>query len=114
MEDLSFYIGVLGNVIAVLVLLSPAETFWQIIKHKSTEDFESLPYICTLLNASLWTYYGITKPGEYLVATINGFGILVEAIYVTLFLIYAPSKQIRVRTYNINVYLQFNIRKKLA
>ncbi|KAJ0035863.1 hypothetical protein Pint_24494 [Pistacia integerrima] len=102
MEDLSFYIGVLGNVIAVLVLLSPAGTFWQIIKHKSTEDFESLPYICTLLNASLWTYYGITKPGEYLVATINGFGILVEAIYVTLFLIYAPSKQIRVRTYNIN------------
>ncbi|KAJ0093830.1 hypothetical protein Patl1_25034 [Pistacia atlantica] len=91
-----------GNVIAVLVLLSPAGTFWQIIKHKSTENFESLPYICTLLNASLWTYYGITKPGEYLVATINGFGILVEAIYVTLFLIYAPSKQIRVRTYNIN------------
>ncbi|XP_031277186.1 bidirectional sugar transporter SWEET17-like [Pistacia vera] len=91
-------IYVAGNVIAVLVLLSPARTFWQIIKHKSTEDFESLPYICTLLNASLWTYYGITKPGEYLVATINGFGILVEAIYVTLFLIYAPSKQIRCKT----------------
>ncbi|KAJ0011212.1 hypothetical protein Pint_34294 [Pistacia integerrima] len=51
------------------------------IKHKSTENFESLPYICTLLNASLWTYYGITKTGEYLVATVNGFGILVEAIY---------------------------------
>ncbi|XP_031277147.1 bidirectional sugar transporter SWEET17 [Pistacia vera] len=98
MEDLSFYIGVIGNVISVLVFLSPAGIFWRIIKHKSTENFESLPYICTLLNSSLWTYYGITKPEEYLVATVNGFGILVEAIYVTLFFIYAPSKQIRCKT----------------
>jgi solute carrier family 50 protein (sugar transporter) len=67
-------------------------TFWRIIKHRSTEDFESLPYVCTLLNSSLWTYYGIIKPGAYLVATVNGFGILVEIIYVSLFLIYAPVK----------------------
>ncbi|XP_044499627.1 bidirectional sugar transporter SWEET17-like [Mangifera indica] len=98
MEDLSFYLGVIGNVISVLVFLSPARTFWRILKHKSTENFESLPYICTLLNSSLWTYYGIIRPGEYLVATVNGFGALVEAVFVILFLIYAPSKQIRDRT----------------
>lgn len=62
------------------------------MKHKSTEDFESLPYICTLLSSSLWTYYGITKPGGLRVATVNGFGIFVEAVYVGLFLIYAPKK----------------------
>ena len=71
-------------------------TFWRIIKRGSTEEFESLPYICTLLNSALWTYYGIIKPGALLVATINGFGILVETIFVTLFLIYAPAKS-RVR-----------------
>ncbi|XAR57067.1 hypothetical protein NMG60_11025081 [Bertholletia excelsa] len=92
MEVLSFSIGVIGNIISVLVFLSPIRTFWRIIKHKSTEDFESFPYICTLLSSSLWTYYGVIKPGEFLVATINGFGAIVEAIYVTLFLIYSPRR----------------------
>ncbi|GMY27767.1 bidirectional sugar transporter SWEET17 isoform X2 [Fagus crenata] len=90
--ELSFYIGVIGNIISVLMFLSPVGTFWRIIKHGSTEEFESLPYICTLLSSALWTYYGIIKPGELLVATINGFGVLVETIFVTLFLIYAPAK----------------------
>ncbi|CAI0466868.1 unnamed protein product, partial [Linum tenue] len=67
-------------------------TFWRIVKNRSTEDFEGLPYICTLLNASLWTYYGVIKPGAYLVATVNGFGIVVEIVYVALFITYAPRK----------------------
>lgn len=67
-------------------------TFRRIVKHKSTEEFESLPYICALLSACLWTYYGIVKPGAFLVATVNGFGIVVETIYVALFLIFAPPK----------------------
>ncbi|OAY27732.1 bidirectional sugar transporter SWEET17 [Manihot esculenta] len=92
MEILSLLFGVIGNVISVLMFLSPAGTFWRIVKHGSTEEFESLPYVCTLLNAALWTYYGIIKPGAFLVATVNGFGILVEIVYVTLFLIYAPLK----------------------
>lgn len=62
------------------------------MKRRSTEEFESLPYICTLLNAALWTYYGIIRPGSYLVATVNGFGVVVEIVYVTLFLIFAPKK----------------------
>nr|XP_043612276.1 bidirectional sugar transporter SWEET17-like [Erigeron canadensis] len=92
MDDLYFYVGIIGNIISVLMFLSPAKTFWQIVKKGSTEEFESLPYICTLLNSSLWTYYGITKPGSYLVATVNGFGILVEIVYISLFLIYAPPR----------------------
>ncbi|XP_043721969.1 bidirectional sugar transporter SWEET17-like [Telopea speciosissima] len=92
MEGLSFYVGVIGNIISVLVFLSPIGTFQRIVKNRSTEEFESLPYICTLLNTALWTYYGIIKPGSYLVATVNGFGVLVEAIYVVLFLIFAPAE----------------------
>lgn len=67
-------------------------TFWRIVKNRSTQEFESLPYVCTLLNSSLWTYYGIIKPGEILVATVNGFGAVAEVVYVALFLIYAPTK----------------------
>ncbi|KAK4586661.1 hypothetical protein RGQ29_023712 [Quercus rubra] len=92
MEIVIFSIGVIGNVISLLMFLSPVGTFWRIINNGSTEEFESLPYICTLLNSALWTYYGIIKPGALLVATINGFGVLVETIFITLFLIYAPAK----------------------
>ncbi|XP_002516944.2 bidirectional sugar transporter SWEET17 [Ricinus communis] len=92
MELSILFVGIIGNVISVLMFLSPVGTFWRIIKNESTEEFESLPYVCTLLNAALWTYYGIIKPGAYLVATVNGFGIVVEIVYVALFLIYAPAK----------------------
>ncbi|XP_047155707.1 bidirectional sugar transporter SWEET17 [Vigna umbellata] len=104
MEDLSFFFGVIGNIISILMFLSPVPTFWKIAKHGSTEDFSCLPYICTLLNCFLWTYYGIIKAGEYLVATVNGFGILVETIYIILFLVYAP-KGIRARTAILAVIL---------
>ncbi|KAK8571995.1 hypothetical protein V6N13_047622 [Hibiscus sabdariffa] len=94
---LSFFVGIIGNVVSVLVFLSPIGTFRRIVKNKSTEDFQSLPYVCTLLNSSLWTYYGISKPGGLLVATVNGFGIFVEAVYVALFLVHAP-RNMRVKT----------------
>ncbi|KAG4912194.1 hypothetical protein JHK82_052779 [Glycine max] len=57
------------------------------------------------------TYSIISKPQhiiEYLVATVNGFGIVVETIYVILFLIYAP-KGIRGRTAILAVILDVAI-----
>ncbi|KAF3533796.1 hypothetical protein DY000_02042750 [Brassica cretica] len=91
MAELSFYVGVIGNVISVLVFLSPVEAFWKIVKRRSTEEYECLPYICTLLGSSLWTYYGIVTPGEYLVSTVNGFGVLAESIYTLIFLFFVPK-----------------------
>ncbi|AEE83666.1 Nodulin MtN3 family protein [Arabidopsis thaliana] len=104
MAEASFYIGVIGNVISVLVFLSPVETFWKIVKRRSTEEYKSLPYICTLLGSSLWTYYGIVTPGEYLVSTVNGFGALVETIYVSLFLFYAP-RHLKLKTVDVEAML---------
>lgn len=92
MENLVFIVGVIGNIISVLMFLSPVGTFRRIVKNQSTEDFDSLPYICTLLNSALWTYYGLIKPGSYLVSTVNGFGVIVEIIYVALFLLFANPK----------------------
>ncbi|XP_050373626.1 bidirectional sugar transporter SWEET17 [Argentina anserina] len=93
MATLSSYIGVIGNLISVLMFLAPVYTFSRIIKNRSTEEFESLPYVCTFLNCFLWTYYGIIKPGAYLVSTINGFGLLVEIVYISLFLTYATANK---------------------
>ena len=77
-------------------VLMDSKTFLRIMRKKSTEDFNSLPYICTLLSTSLWTYYGLIKPGQLLISTINGAGALMETalmetVYVILFRIYAPK-----------------------
>ncbi|KAE8706438.1 hypothetical protein F3Y22_tig00110393pilonHSYRG00171 [Hibiscus syriacus] len=69
-----------GNIISVFFFLSPLSTFCRIARNRSTEEFESFPYISTLLNSTLWTYYGVTNPGSFLVATIYGFGVVVELI----------------------------------
>ncbi|XP_043710628.1 bidirectional sugar transporter SWEET16-like [Telopea speciosissima] len=92
MASLSFIVGIIGNIISILVFTSPIGTFSRVVKKKSTEDFKGLPYICTLLSTSLWTFYGLMKPGGLLIATVNGAGTFLQFIYVTLFLIYAPKE----------------------
>ncbi|KAL5671777.1 hypothetical protein ACJX0J_016083, partial [Zea mays] len=86
------------NIISVLVFISPIKTFWRIVRSGSTEEFEPAPYVFTLLNALLWLYYGATKPDGLLVATVNGFGAAMEAIYVVLFIVYAANHATRVKT----------------
>ncbi|KAK4483298.1 hypothetical protein RD792_010483 [Penstemon davidsonii] len=76
-------------------LCSP--TFWRIVKKRSIEEFSSIPYIILLLNASFWTYYGIIIPNGLLLITINGFGATVQAIYIFIFLLFAPPN-LKVRT----------------
>ncbi|KAI3926754.1 hypothetical protein MKW92_043657 [Papaver armeniacum] len=88
---ISFIIGVIGNIVCMLLFLSPITTFKIIVKKKSTENFKGIPYICTLLSTSLWTYYGLLKPDGMLIITVNGAGAILQAIYVTLFIIYAPK-----------------------
>uniref|UniRef100_A0A1D1YY47 Bidirectional sugar transporter SWEET n=1 Tax=Anthurium amnicola TaxID=1678845 RepID=A0A1D1YY47_9ARAE len=97
MADPSFAVGVVGNVISILVFASPIGTFWRVFKKKSTENFKGLPYVITLLSTSLWTFYGLLKPGGLLVVTVNGTGSVLQAAYVTLFLMYAP-KDVKVKT----------------
>ncbi|XP_062215643.1 bidirectional sugar transporter SWEET16-like [Phragmites australis] len=92
MTDPSFFVGILGNVISILVFASPIGTFRRIVRNKGTEDFRWLPYVTTLLSTSLWTFYGLLKPGGLLVVTVNGAGAALEAVYVTLYLAYAPRE----------------------
>ncbi|MQL77328.1 hypothetical protein Taro_009738 [Colocasia esculenta] len=73
-----------------------SHTFWRIVRNRSTEDFDVLPYITALLSSSLWTYYGLTRPGRLLIATVDGVGILLESTYVILFLVFAsPERRAR-------------------
>lgn len=61
------------------------------VKKKSTENYKGDPYITTLLSTSLWSFYGLLKPGGLLVVTVNGAGVVFQLVYVALFLAYAPK-----------------------
>ncbi|XP_039143655.1 bidirectional sugar transporter SWEET6b-like isoform X2 [Dioscorea cayenensis subsp. rotundata] len=88
-------VGILGNVIALVLFLSPVPTFVRICKNKSVEQFSPIPYLATLLNCMMWVVYGLplVHPKSMLVITINGAGTVIELTYILLFLIYSNGKQ---------------------
>lgn len=106
-ETLAFIFGLLGNIISFGVFLAPLPTFYQIYKKKSTEGFQSLPYVVALFSAMLWIYYAFVKrEAALLLITINTFGIVVESIYLAIFLFYAPRKP---RLSTIKLLLLLNV-----
>ncbi|KAG4937772.1 hypothetical protein JHK85_052691 [Glycine max] len=78
-----------GNLISFLVFLAPVPTFYRIYKKKSTESFQSLPYLVALFSSMLWLYYAMLKRDAVLLITINSFGCVIEIIYIVLYITYA-------------------------
>ncbi|CAI9113146.1 OLC1v1013693C2 [Oldenlandia corymbosa var. corymbosa] len=91
-SELTFVFGLLGNIISFCVFLAPVPTFYQIFKKKSTEGFQSIPYVVALLSAMLWIYYALLKTNATFLITINTFGCFIELIYICFFLVYATKK----------------------
>jgi solute carrier family 50 protein (sugar transporter) len=67
-------------------------TFYRIYKSKSTEGFQSVPYVVALFSCMLWIFYALIKTGEDLLITINAAGIVIESIYIIMYFVYAPKK----------------------
>ncbi|XP_050906116.1 bidirectional sugar transporter SWEET5 [Lathyrus oleraceus] len=87
-------VGILGNVISFGLFFSPAPTFYGIIKKKAVEEFKPDPYLATIMNCAFWVLYGMpfVHPDSTLVYTINGVGVVIEIIYLTIFYIYSTNK----------------------
>ncbi|GLU20770.1 hypothetical protein SLE2022_369520 [Rubroshorea leprosula] len=101
-----FVFGVLGNISSFVVFLAPIPTFYQIWKKKSTEGFQSLPYLTALFSAMLWIYYALLKSDAFLLITVNAFGCVVETIYIAVYITYAPRKA-RMLTLKLLLLLHF-------
>ncbi|XP_072958735.1 bidirectional sugar transporter SWEET14-like [Typha angustifolia] len=87
----AFTFGVLGNIISFMVYLAPLPTFYRVYTKKSTEGFQSLPYVVALFSAMLWIYYALIKSNADLLITINSIGCVIETIYIIMYLTYAPK-----------------------
>ncbi|KAA3475722.1 bidirectional sugar transporter SWEET12-like [Gossypium australe] len=103
-----FISGLLGNISSLVVFLAPLPTFIRVCKKKSTEGFQSIPYVVSLFSAMLWIYYAYVKTGAFLLITINSFGCVIETLYIALYITYAP-KEARIFTLRILLLLDFGV-----
>ncbi|XP_066388001.1 bidirectional sugar transporter SWEET12-like [Miscanthus floridulus] len=85
-----FAVGILGNILSFLVILAPVPTFYRVYKKKSTESFQSVPYVVALLSAMLWLYYALLSI-DVLLLSINTIACVVESVYLAIYLTYAPK-----------------------
>ncbi|KAL3635120.1 hypothetical protein CASFOL_019667 [Castilleja foliolosa] len=79
------------GVIQILIYVDPKRlTFIKIRARKSVGDFDSLPYVVTFTSAGLWLYYGILDHGVAIII-VNAFGVVLEALYITMYMYYASN-----------------------
>uniref|UniRef100_A0A2P2QLQ6 Bidirectional sugar transporter SWEET n=1 Tax=Rhizophora mucronata TaxID=61149 RepID=A0A2P2QLQ6_RHIMU len=114
MGILRLALGVLGNAASLLQFAAPIGTFARVIKKKSTEEFSCVPYIVTLLNCLLYTWYGLPVVSirwENLpLVTINATGILLEISFVLIYFWFCPTKsKMKVAALVIPVFSLFGI-----
>ncbi|XP_020111254.1 bidirectional sugar transporter SWEET14-like [Ananas comosus] len=98
--------GILGNFISCVVYLSPVPTFYRIYWKKSTEGFQSVPYVVALFSAMLWIFYALVKSNEGLLISINSFGCLIETVYIVMYLVYAPKSA---KIFTVKILLVLNV-----
>ncbi|GAA0160615.1 hypothetical protein Leryth_000624 [Lithospermum erythrorhizon] len=90
--DMAFICEIVACIVSFLVYLAPLPTFYRIVKRKSTEGFESIPYSVALFSAMLYVYYAFLKGNALVLITINCLGSAIETTYLIIFIIYATKK----------------------
>lgn len=70
-------------------------TFKRIVRKRSTEQFSSMPYVIALVNCLLSVWYSLpfVSPDNLLLTIVSSIGVVMEATYVLIFLIFAPKKE---------------------
>ncbi|CAN0915889.1 Bidirectional sugar transporter SWEET10 [Linum grandiflorum] len=93
--SLVFLFGLIGNAISCFVCLAPMPTFYQIWKKKTSEGYQSIPYVIGLFSAMLWLFYAMFAKDAMLLITINVFTFIMQTFYITIYLLYANKSDRR-------------------
>ncbi|GLJ18646.1 hypothetical protein SUGI_0332490 [Cryptomeria japonica] len=101
-------LGLLGNIISIMVFLAPLPTFIRVYRKKSTEGFQAIPYVVALFSAMFWMYYGVMKPDCTLIVTINSAGCIIETLYLSIYVAYAP-KQTKILIAKLLIFLNMGV-----
>ncbi|KAG9155367.1 hypothetical protein Leryth_024868 [Lithospermum erythrorhizon] len=97
MHHLTFVFGLLGNIVSFMVFLAPLPTFYKIYQKKSSEGFQSIPYVIGLFSAMLMIYYAFLNPDPTLLITINSVGCFMHTVFICFYIFYA-SKKAKIQT----------------
>jgi solute carrier family 50 (sugar transporter) len=62
-----------------------------VYRKKTTEGYQSTPYVVTLFSSMLWILYAVVKSNAVLLVTVNGVGCVIETAYIAMYLAYAPK-----------------------
>jgi solute carrier family 50 (sugar transporter) len=81
-------------------------TFYRVYRKKSTQGFQSTPYVVTLFSSMLWVLYAVVKSNALLLVTVNGVGCVIETAYIAMYLAYAPKAS---RVVTAKVLLGLNV-----
>ncbi|KAE8657155.1 Bidirectional sugar transporter SWEET14 [Hibiscus syriacus] len=101
-----FIFGILGNAVSFMVSLAPLPAFYQIYKKKTSEGFQSIPYVVSLFSAMLWIYYALLKKDAMFLITINTFCIFIQTFYIVTYFYYGPKKE---KIVTVKLMLLFNV-----
>nr|QHT64211.1 sugar efflux transporter 9b [Litchi chinensis] len=104
-HQLAFIFGLLGNILSFLVILAPLPTFYTIYRKKSSEGYQSIPYVVAISSATLYLYYGLLKSAFFIIS-INSIGCAIEIAYLIFYLIYAPPKE---KKFTVKLILLLNV-----
>ncbi|KAH7300003.1 hypothetical protein KP509_24G040500 [Ceratopteris richardii] len=85
---------------SVFSYCSTIPTFWRIVKKKSVEGFSDHPYLFSLLNGLLWTFYGYLtlRRGGLFLLTVNAIGCAFQYAYLAFYILFATTHKQRMIT----------------
>ena len=97
LQSSSQQVGLLGNLLAVVMLASPLATFKTVVDSKSTESLPFITSLNSLGSALSWTLYGALVAHDPLVYTPSALGLIPVALQFGLYAKYGmpPSKKLK-------------------